>query len=111
MIITKDKHDISVDFNLLYDYEIKDVALKEAKINVNETSTNIESYIKTYKCTDDSFICNEHSLSPNYQLSPCIFLISADDGVADQESMAWPVSMFRGIPNSSCMNPSLPFCF
>ena len=38
MIIAEDKQDIRVDFNITYDYDIKDVALEEATLNVNKTS-------------------------------------------------------------------------
>ena len=75
MIITEDKRDISVGFDLTYNYEIQDVALEEATINANETDTNVTGYIQSCKCTVDSFTCDEKTLLPNDELFLCIYSI------------------------------------
>ena len=75
MIIAEDKRDISVDFNLTYNYEIQDVALEEATINANKTSTNVAGYIKSCKCTVDSFTYDGKPLLPNDELFLCIYSI------------------------------------
>jgi hypothetical protein len=115
MIITEDKRDISVDFDLTYNYEIQDVALEEAAINANETSTNVAGYIKSCKCTADSFTCDGRPLLPNDQLFLCIYSISVDVGIANLESMTItqvpavsPVTgKFEVIVDESIPNPSI----
>jgi len=87
LVIIEDKRRIDIDFNLTANFEIKDTSLAAATVNTNNTSADVSSYIKSCKCSPNSFACNIDDLAPNERLFVCIYSQSTDVGIASLESM------------------------
>ena len=77
MVIVEDIRQVTIDFDLLVDYEITNSTLGAASINAANDTTEVASYIEACTC-DVSFTCNNNALVPGVELIICIKSVSSD---------------------------------
>jgi len=86
MVIVEDIRQVTIDFDLLVDYEINNSTLGAATINAANDTTEVASYIEACTC-DVSFTCNTNALVPGAELIVCIKSVSPDVEIDFLDSM------------------------
>ena len=88
MVITEDKRQLTIDFDLSVDFSTDNKALGEETISNITQSTDVTSYVTACSCGGaDDFSCNTNALVPNNELFVCIKSTSSDLEVDFLDSM------------------------
>jgi len=78
MIVTEDKRNVTISFDLGADFSTNNITLDGAIISSNNTATSYDGYITAYKCSGLGMPSDTNNLPPNTELNVCIKSSSND---------------------------------
>ena len=78
MVIIEDIRQVTIDFDMLVDYQVTPIDLGAETTNAGNDTIDVSSYIEACKCAGVSFVCNTDTLVPNSELIVCIKSVSPD---------------------------------
>ena len=87
MVIIEDIRQVTIDFDMLVDYQVTPIDLGAETTNAGNDTIDVSSYIEACKCDGVSFVCNTAPLVPNSELIVCIKSVSSDVGIDFLDSM------------------------
>ena len=106
MVITEDKRQVDIDFDLLVNYTVGNITLGAVTIKAGNDTVDLSSAITAYKCDGISLVCNGDALVPDKDLTVCIketdpdFTTNSLDSlvsayVVHQNTIRYPVCLRR----------------
>lgn len=87
MIIQEDKRVFTIDFDLGVEFNISGVGLAPEIIGANETDSDVDGYVKSCKCSEDTYACTTDPIAPNEMIYLCLYSASAGVGIAELQTM------------------------